>query len=140
MKFLTYFSVITLWLGVSHQAVSAPTEVKKPNISSQFSPLTSDLSQNGTLFDSKSPQLIKIAKKKKKGRKLRKKHLTGERRVKGGSTKIDFGDTSIDGRRRTPAGVAISKSKEDHAYDLIKLRFSWHPEMKASTSNIQSGR
>lgn len=140
MKFLTYFSIMSLWFGVSHRGLSAPTEVEKPNISGYFSSQAHDLSEGEALLDSKSPQLLKIAKKKKKGRKLRKKYLTGERRVKGGSTKIDFGDTSIDGRRRTPAGVAISKSKEDHAYDLIKLRFSWHPEMKASTSNIKSGR
>lgn len=71
----------------------------------------------------------------------REKFLQGEGRSKKGSkTKIDFDEASIDGRRRAPAGVAITKTREDHEYDLINLRLRWHPEMIQSTSNLETGR
>ena len=58
----------------------------------------------------------------------------------GGSTNIDFSEASIDGARRTPAGVALSTSKQNHDFDLIKLRTRWHDEMKHSTTNLETGR
>ena len=72
--------------------------------------------------------------KKKKSRKSRKKILSqegvreNESGGGGGSTNIDFSEASIDGARRTPAGVALSTSKQNHDFDLIKLRTRWHDE------------
>ena len=85
-------------------------------------------------------------KKKKKSKKSRKKILSQEGRSRkrksrgGGSTNIDFSEASIDGARRTPAGVALSTSKQDQEFDLIKLRTRWHDEMKHSTTNLETGR
>lgn len=77
----------------------------------------------------------------KSGAKGRAKHLQGEARSKKGQrTKIDFDEASIDGMRRAPAGVAITKTREDHDYDLINLRLRWHPEMVQSTSTLETGR
>lgn len=74
-------------------------------------------------------------------KKSRQKFLQGEgRSKKGNRTKIDFDEASIDGRRRAPAGVAITKTREDHEYDLINLRLRWHPEMVQSTANLETGR
>ena len=75
----------------------------------------------------------------------RKKILTGEARYKASgkrneTTSIDFDEASIDGMRRAPAGVAITKSRPDQDYDLIHLRLRWHPEMIQSTSNLETGR
>lgn len=84
--------------------------------------------------------LIAQKQKGKKQRKARQRFLRGEARTKGGKTEIDFDEASIDGRRRTPTGVAISKDRPDHEYDLIKLRLRWHPEMKQSTTNLETGR
>lgn len=76
-----------------------------------------------------------------KGAKGRARHLQGEARSKKGQrTKIDFDEASIDGMRRAPAGVAITKTREDHDYDLINLRLRWHPEMVQSTSTLETGR
>lgn len=85
------------------------------------------------------------AKKKKteegdKGAAGRKKFLSSEARSKGTKTNIDFDAASIDGERRTPAGVAIGSAKQDHEYDLINLRLRWHPEMIKSTSNLETGK
>ena len=84
--------------------------------------------------------------KKKKSKKSRKKILSQEGRSRkrksrgGGSTNIDFSEASIDGARRTPAGVALSTSKQNHDFDLIKLRTRWHDEMKHSTTNLETSR
>ena len=85
--------------------------------------------------------------KKRRSKKSRKKIITQEARSRkrksrggGGSTNIDFSEASIDGARRTPAGVAISTSKQDHDFDLIKLRTRWHDQMKHSTTNLETGR
>ena len=79
-------------------------------------------------------------RKKRKGRKLRQKHLSGEARNKRGKTNINFDEASIDGRRRLPPGVAITKNRPDHDYDLINLRLRWHPEMIQSTTNLETGK
>jgi hypothetical protein len=76
----------------------------------------------------------------KKGKGERQKFLTGEARGKKGSTDIDFDEASIEGRRRDPAGIAISKSRPDHEYDLINLRLRWHPEMIESTGTLETGK
>ena len=94
---------------------------------------------------STNPGLL-VAKKKKGKKKTRKKIITQEGRSKkrkagrGGSTNIDFDSASIDGQRRIPAGDALTSSKQDHAFDLIKPRERWHPEMKQSTTNLETGK
>lgn len=95
-------------------------------------------------------QLVQIAqkskkksksRKKKKRRGVRKKILSSEAgSKKGQSTKIDFDEASIDGRRRAPMGVAINKNKGDDDYDLIKLRLKWHQEMVDSAANLETGK
>lgn len=113
-----------------------------------LAPLTSWAASSGieeTEIDSldhknNSNPLLAQKKRKKRSSKGRQKHLTSEARNRKGKTNIDFDEASIDGRRRLPAGVAISKTKEDHAYDLIKLRLRWHPEMIQSTSNLETGQ
>lgn len=81
------------------------------------------------------------AQKGKGASKGRQRYLQGEARSKKGNrTKIDFDEASIDGMRRTPAGVAITKTREDHDYDLINLRLRWHPEMVQSTANLETGK
>ncbi len=92
---------------------------------------------------SQDQELIMLAKaetaKDKKG-KGREKYLRGETKVKEGKTAIDFDEASIEGRRRLPMGVAVTKTTPDHAYDLINLRLRWHPEMIQSTSNLETGQ
>ena len=84
--------------------------------------------------------IILLAKKSKK-KKMRKRILNTEARSKKGQrTKIDFDEASIDGRRRDPAGMAITKNRPDHEYDLINLRLRWHPEMIKSTANLETGK
>jgi hypothetical protein len=80
------------------------------------------------------------AGKKKKAEAGRQKFLTGEAKTKRGSTEIDFDEASIDGARRDPAGVAITKNNPDHQYDLITLRLRWHPEMIESTATLETGK
>ena len=89
----------------------------------------------------------KLYAKKRKSRKSRKKILSQEGRSRkkksrrgGGSTNIDFSEASIDGARRTPAGVALSTTKQNQDFDLIKLRTRWHDQMKLSTTNLETGR
>jgi hypothetical protein len=86
---------------------------------------------------------ILLAKAPAKGE--RRKILTGEARykaagIKGGKTKIDFDEAQIDGARKTPTGVAITKTRPEHEYDLINLRLSWHPEMIESTTQLETGK
>ena len=76
----------------------------------------------------------------KRPRKQKQRIITGEARSKGGKTKIDFDEAQIDGERRTPTGIAISKNRPEHEYDLINLRLRWHPEMIQSTANLETGR
>jgi hypothetical protein len=78
--------------------------------------------------------------KKKRNENVRQKFLTGEAKSKRGSTEIDFDEASIDGRRRDPAGVAITKNNPNHQYDLINLRLRWHPEMIESTATLETGK
>lgn len=86
-------------------------------------------------------QKKKKARKKKKNKRVRKKILSSEAKSKKGqSTKIDFDEASIDGKRRAPMGVAISKNKQNNEYDLINLRLKWHQEMINSTSNLETGK
>lgn len=83
----------------------------------------------------------KKATKKKRRRGVRKKILSSEAGTKKGqSTKIDFDEASIDGRRRAPMGVAINKNKGNDEYDLIKLRLKWHQEMVDSAANLETGK
>ena len=99
------------------------------------------LGERETIRSSEATDLILLAKKDKKKKKLRKRILSTEARSKKGQrTKIDFDEASIDGRRRDPAGVAITKNRPDHEYDLINLRLRWHPEMIQSTANLETGR
>lgn len=89
----------------------------------------------------KSKKKRKSKKKKRKKRGVRKKILSSEAGTKKGqSTKIDFDEASIDGRRRAPMGVAINKNKGDDEYDLIKLRLKWHQEMVDSAANLETGK
>ncbi|MGE0174501.1 MAG: hypothetical protein AB7T49_17025 [Oligoflexales bacterium] len=81
-----------------------------------------------------------LAADAKKGKGERQKFLTGEARGKKGSTEIDFDEADIEGRRRDPAGIAISKNRPDHEYDLINLRLRWHPEMIESTGTLETGK
>ena len=102
-----------------------------------FSAKDSDLLAKGN--DSGTILLAKKGKDKKK--KMRKRILNTEARSKKGQrTKIDFDEASIDGRRRDPAGMAITKNRPDHEYDLINLRLRWHPEMIKSTANLETGK
>lgn len=81
------------------------------------------------------------ATKAKKGDKGRQRVLSSEARSKHGQkTSIDFDEADIDGQRRQPAGIAITKKNPDQDYDLINLRLRWHPEMVQSTSNLETGR
>ena len=83
-------------------------------------------------------------KKAKKGAEGRRKILTGEAAYKnarhGQKTSIDFDEAQIDGSRKTPTGVAITKNRPDQEFDLINLRLSWHPEMKESTTRLETGK
>ena len=81
---------------------------------------------------------ILLAKKRRASGKARKRHLVGEVKKKRGSTSINFDEASIDGRRRLPAGVEISKNRPEHDYDLINLRLRWHPEMIQSTTHLDA--
>lgn len=93
----------------------------------------------GALFAS-SEGLAADAKKGKQD-KGRQRVISGEARSKHNQkTKIDFEDTDIDGQRRTPAGIAITKKNPDQDYDLINLRLRWHPEMIQSASSLETGR
>lgn len=78
--------------------------------------------------------------KKGKGKGGRQRYLQGEARTSGSKTNIDFDEASIDGERRTPVGVQVGGTKQDHGYDLINLRLRWHPEMIKSTSNLETGK
>ena len=99
-------------------------------------PAVQDSSPHGPLLAKK-----KKRKKRRGKRAVRKRHLTSEARSKKGNrTSIDFDEAAIDGNRRTPTGVAISKNRPDQEYDLINLRLRWHPEMIQSTANLETGR
>ena len=82
-------------------------------------------------------------KKVKKDAQGRRKILTGEASYKNGrrgqKTAINFDEAQIDAARKTPTGVAISKNRPDQEFDLINLRLSWHPEMKESTTRLETG-
>lgn len=85
--------------------------------------------------------LAKGEQKKKAGGGGREKFLTGEARSKKGTkTKIDFDDAQIDGSRRTPTGVAITKNDPNREYDLINLRYHWKPEMIQSAAGLETGK
>ena len=87
-------------------------------------------------------QGVLVAKgEKKKSGSGREKFLTGEGRSKKGTkTKIDFDDAQIDGSRRTPTGVSISKNDPNRQYDLINLRYHWKPEMIQSAAGLETGK
>ena len=91
-------------------------------------------------MEKKEGKMILLAKNKKRKRrsKARQKHLRGAAKSKKGKTNIDFDAVDIDGRRKLPTGVAITKNRERHDYDLIKLRLRWHPEMIQSTTSLES--
>lgn len=89
----------------------------------------------------RSSKKRKSKKRRKKRSGVRKKILSSEAGTKKGqSTKIDFDEASIDGRRRAPMGVAINKNKGNDDYDLIKLRLKWHQEMVDSAANLETGK
>jgi hypothetical protein len=85
--------------------------------------------------------LLAKGEQKKKAGGGREKFLTGEGRSKKGTkTKIDFDDAQIDGSRRTPTGVAITKNDPNREYDLINLRYHWKPEMIQSAAGLETGK
>ena len=45
----------------------------------------------------------------------------------------------ITGKRVDPMGVVINQTKADKAYDFVRLRLRWHPEMMESASNLDKG-
>ncbi len=77
------------------------------------------------------------AKKKKP---VKEKDITREVKVGQRSTKVSFEDTDIAGERRGGLGSVIEEGQVDKEVDLIKIRYSWHPEMKASTSSLETGK
>lgn len=96
-----------------------------------------------THFSEKVQKTLLLAQKGRRSkpkRAGRKRFLTGEARTSGASTSIDFDAAAIEGERKAPVGVAVGGNRPDQAYDLIKLRRRWHPEMIKSTTVLESGR
>ena len=131
-KIIIGLSIVACGLCVSLSRVVASPGKSPVNITSEAS------KEQGTLL------LAKDTTKAKKGADGRRKILTGEASYKntrrGQKTNIDFDEASIDGARKTPTGVAISKNRPDQEFDLINLRLSWHPEMKESTTRLETGK
>ena len=113
--------------------------IQSQDLSGQsLEPILSDVAPvPGTLIAQKNKSKGKKGKRASQGRK---RYLQGEARTSSSKTNIDFDEASIDGERRTPVGVQVGGSKQDHGYDLINLRLRWHPEMIKSTSNLETGK
>ncbi len=78
---------------------------------------------------------------KKSGSNSRERVITREGRTKTGSkTKIDFEDTDIGGRSKTPYGDMLSTTKANKDYDLVQIRTDWRPEMLQSATSLDAGR
>jgi len=71
----------------------------------------------------------------------REKHITREAQTKkgGDQTKIDFGETAIEGERRVPLGTLINQNEADKNYDFVKIRQRWHDEMVQSAGSLDTG-
>ena len=98
----------------------------------------SDNSQKSTV--DQSVILAKKAAPAKKKKPVKEKDITREVKVGQRSTKVSFEDTDIAGERRGGLGSVIEEGQVDKEVDLIKIRYSWHPEMKASTSSLETGK
>ncbi len=90
------------------------------------------------------PQLPLIAKKEKEGgdkKSGRERHITREAGTKkgGDASRIDFGETSIEGERRVPLGTLINQNDSDKNYDFVKIRQRWHDEMVQSAGTLNTG-
>lgn len=122
---------------------ASPTVIAKAPKAYHFGgngPLLAQLRAAPTKIAQKKRRKSKKSSKKRR-RGVRKKILSSEAGTKKGqSTKIDFDEASIDGRRRAPMGVAINKNKGNDDYDLIKLRLKWHQEMVDSAANLETGK
>jgi predicted PP-loop superfamily ATPase len=84
---------------------------------------------------------IFLAKKKRKSKGSREKHIVREGKTVGKDTRnIDFDAVDIGGQSKTPLGTLINQNKADKNYDFVKIRLRWHPEMVQSASSLDSGR
>lgn len=82
-----------------------------------------------------------VAAKDEKKAGGRERVITREGRTKTGSkTKIDFEDTDIGGRSKTPYGDMLSTTKANKDYDLVQIRTDWRPEMLQSATSLDAGR
>ena len=97
-----------------------------------------DESQEGSVDQSMILAKKSAAPKNKKA--VKQRDITGEAKVGQRSTKVSFEDTDIAGERRGGLGSVIEEGQVDKEVDLIKIRYSWHPEMKASTSSLETGK
>ena len=93
--------------------------------------------------DTQDNESALIAKKDgKSGKKpvVKQRDITSEVKVQQRSTNVSFEDTDIAGERRGGLGSVIEEGQVDKEVDLIKIRYSWHPEMKSSTSSLETGK
>ena len=95
--------------------------------------------ENSNLEES---SLIAKGNDKKQSKKpvKKEKFINREAKVEQRSTKINFEDTDIAGERKGSLGSMISETQADKEVDLIKIRYNWHPEMKDSTSSLETGK
>ena len=80
--------------------------------------------------------------KRKRKKKPRVRHLTGEKTVtfkKGqNKTNIDFDAARIDGSRKVPLGVMVERNRSNNEHDFVWIRKKWHPEMVRSANSLDS--
>jgi hypothetical protein len=82
----------------------------------------------------------RLSKKNKSRQKKRELSIMREKSYSKDSRRIDFSAEDISGSRKAPSSSIISRANSDKAFDLIKIRTHWKPEMIQSTSSIEVGR
>jgi hypothetical protein len=58
--------------------------------------------------------------------------------VVGSSTRIDFSETSIDGKMKAPDGFFLKGNSSNSLTQLVKLRSNFHSELRNSRSAVKS--
>lgn len=98
------------------------------------------LNQSDSLIIAKKSSSSSSSSSKRKKPLTKAKDITGEAKVGQRSTRVSFEDTDIAGERRGGLGSVIEEGQVDKEVDLIKIRYSWHPEMRESTSSLETGK
>lgn len=62
----------------------------------------------------------------------------GDDVVTGSSTRIDFSETSIDGKMKAPDGFFLQGHNSNSLSQLVKLRSNFRPELRNSSSAVKS--